>query len=71
MAKQKLLSGDDSVRKTIDDLETHLKFVNLNQQRSYQIRSRVKWIEEGERPSRFFLKLLRSCVQKISCFMHI
>ena len=33
MAKRKLLSGDDSVRKTIEDLETHLKFVNLNQQK--------------------------------------
>ena len=71
LAKQKLLSGDDSVRKTIDHLETHLKFVNLNQQRSYQIRSRVKWIEEGEKPSRLFLKLLNNHVQKKSRFMHI
>ena len=67
LVKQKLLSGDDSVRKTIDDLETHLKFVNLNQPRSYQIRSRVKWIEEGEKPSRFCFKLLRN---RVSCIFN-
>ena len=72
LAKRKLLSGDDSVRKTIDDLETHLKFVNFNQQRSHQIRSRAKWIEEGEKPSRFFLKSLRNRVQKnhVSCIFN-
>ena len=71
LAKQQLLSGDVSARKTIDDLETHLKFVNLTQQKSHQIRSRAKWIEEGEKPSKFFLKLLCNRVQKKSRFVHI
>ena len=72
LAKRKLLNGDDSVRKVIDDLETNLKFVNLKQQKSHQIRSRAKWIEEGEKPSRFFLKLLRHRVQKnrVSCIFN-
>ena len=71
MAKRKLLSGDDSVRKTIDDLETHLKFVNINQQRSHQ-NHRAKWIEEGEKPSRFFLNSLRNRVQKnhVTCMLN-
>ena len=54
LVKRKILGGDNSVRKAIGDLETHHKFVNLNQQRSHEIQSRAKWIEEGEKPSRFF-----------------
>ena len=73
LAKQQLLSSDVSARKTIDDLETHLKFVNLTQQKSHQIRRRAKSIEEGEKPSKFFLKLLRNRVQKnhVSCIFNL
>ena len=63
-AKHTLLNGDSSARKTIHELKTSLKAISLLQQKSNQIRSRAKWIEEGEKPSRFFLKLQQSRIQK-------
>ena len=56
-AKRALSEGDDTVKATIDRLESQLRAINLSQQRSGQIRSRAQWIEEGEKPSKFFLKL--------------
>ena len=63
-AKRALSGGDDSVKDTIDRLESQLRAINLSQQKSGQVRSRVQWIEEGEKPTSFFFKLESERAQK-------
>ena len=57
--KSKLVAGDPSVKSEILDLESSLNAIFRREQDGIKIRSRAKWLEEGEAPSRYFFKLGR------------
>ena len=57
--KLQLISGNPSVSPEISELESKLKALTLEELDGSKIRSRVQWLEEGERPTRFFFKLER------------
>ena len=63
-AKQTLINGDESGKQTIKRLEHKIQSMNYIQQQSWQIRSRAKWLEEGEKPTKYFFKLHASRTQK-------
>ena len=65
-AQQDFLAGNVLAKQTIDSLESKLKAIILEQQRSVHIRSRAQWHEEGERPSKYFFKLESHWAQKQS-----
>ena len=56
-AKRDLLAGDDSARIRIDRLESELQAPNFVNQESLKIRSRAQWLEEGEKPTKYFFAL--------------
>ena len=56
-AKRDLLAGDDSARIRIDRLESELQALNFVNQESLKIRSRAQWLEEGEKPTKYFFAL--------------
>ena len=60
-AKQCLTDGDNSAFKEVKNLENQLKILNLNELEGVKIRSRSQWIEDGEKPSRYFFSLERKC----------
>ena len=64
--KALLVSGDFSVSPVIRDLENKLKDLVLNELSGAAIRSKARWLEEGEKPSRFFFKLERERIQRNS-----
>ena len=53
--KNLLVSGDTSVQAEIRQLESLLKSLFTRELDGCKIRSRAKWIEEGEAPTRIFL----------------
>ena len=53
----RLAAGDSSVKLAISELELALKHLFDRQLESSKIRSRVKWLEDGETPSSYFLRL--------------
>ena len=55
--KRRLASGCKDVKAEIRELESFLKHLFEQQLEGSKIRSRVKWLEEGETPSSFFLRL--------------
>ena len=55
--RQRLVDGDISVINSICDVESRLKALNEKRIRGIFVRSRAEWIEDGERPSRYFFKL--------------
>ena len=57
LLKRQLSSGDPAVKFEILNLESILKQLYDRQLEGSKIRSRVKWLEEGETPSKFFLRL--------------
>ena len=57
--KLKLTSGDLSVSSVISELQSELKALTLKELDGSKVRSRVQWLEEGERPTRYFFKLER------------
>ena len=57
--KFRLVNGDDSVKSEILELESELSAIFRQELDGIKIRSRAKWLEEGEIPSRFFFKLGR------------
>ena len=57
LLKRRLAEGDNSVKATISDLELALKRLFDRQLESSKIRSRAKWLEDGETPSSYFLRL--------------
>ena len=57
--KLELTSGDFSVSSEISELESELKALTLKKLDGSKVRSRVQWLEEGERPTRYFFKLER------------
>ncbi len=56
-AKQKLIDGDTSAKALIDRLESELKAIQTAQNEGAKIRSRAQWIEEGEKPTKYFFNL--------------
>ena len=58
------MSGDSSVKPEIADLEGSLKVSMTEEYVGAKIRSRAKWLEEGEAPTRFFLKLASQRFEK-------
>ena len=55
--KRRLAAGCVEVKPEIRDLELFLKQLFDQQLEGSKIRSRAKWLEEGEVPSKFFLRL--------------
>ena len=55
--KHRLAAGCQSVKTEIGELETCLNQLFARQLEGSKIRSRVRWLEEGKTPSRFFLRL--------------
>ena len=62
--RHRLVNGDNSVLDSIQDIECRLKATYTKKIEGILIRSRAEWLEEGERPSRYFFRLQSSCVQK-------
>ncbi len=57
--KSRLVAGNLSVKPEILELESALNAVFRQELDGIKIRSRAKWIEEGEKPTSFFFKLCR------------
>ena len=57
LLKRPLASGSDSVKAEILDLETALSSLFTLELEGLKIWSRIRWLEEGETPSRFFLNM--------------
>ena len=57
LLKRQLTSGSDSVKAEILDLEMALSSLFTLELEGLKIRSRVRWLEESEAPSRFFLSM--------------
>ena len=55
--KNLLVTGVDSVRPEIRELEASLNALLITDLNGVKVRSRAKWIEEGELPTRYFFKL--------------
>ena len=63
-ARQAFMQGDQSVWKTIQMLENQLKTLSRREMEGVKIRSRAKWIEEGEKPTCFFFQREKSRIEK-------
>ena len=57
LLKRQLACGCDSVKAEILDLETALSSLFTLESKGLKIRSRVRCLQEGETPSRFFLNV--------------
>ena len=55
--KRRLTSGDSTVAIEMSRLESELKALISRELEGSKIRSRVRWLEDGERPTRYFFKL--------------
>ena len=55
--KRRLASGISAVSSEILELEASLKSIFDSELEGSKIRSRAKWLEEGEAPTRFFFNL--------------
>lgn len=62
--RHRLVDGDNSVSDSIQDIEGRLKSIYIRETEGILTRSRAKWLEEGERPSRYFFRLQSSRAQK-------
>ena len=63
-AKRDLLAGDASAKTRIDHLESDLQAINRAQNEAVKIRSRVQWLEEGEKPTKYFFTLESTRAEK-------
>ena len=59
-----LVDGDNSVVDSILDTESRLKALYTKELQGIIVRSRAEWLEEGERPSRYFFQLQKTKAQK-------
>ena len=59
-----LVGGENSVVALIQDVECCLKAIYTKEIEGILVRSRAEWLEEGERPSRYFFGLQSSHAQK-------
>ena len=55
--KQHLVQGDNSFGEKIAALEFQLKALALQELEGSKIRSRAQWLEEGEKPTRYFFRV--------------
>ena len=62
--RQRLVDGDDTVSVLVSDTESQLKALRVKEIEGIMIRSRAQWLEEGERPSRYFFNLQRIKAQR-------
>ena len=62
--RRRLVEGDNSVIEAIQDTETRLKAISIKEIEGIMIRSRAKWLEVGECPSRYFFQLQTSRLHK-------
>ena len=64
-AKNDFAQGNESRSTEIRDLECSLSSLALREAEGAKIRSRVKWFEEGEKPTRYFFHLKTKELLKI------
>ena len=57
--RQRLVDSDNSVVNAIQDIESRLKAIYTTEIEGILIRSRAKWLEEGEHPTCHFFQLQR------------
>ena len=62
--KCQLVQGFSLVSAEIIFIESQLAALADRYADGVKIRSRTQWLEEGEKPSRFFFKLERECIQR-------
>ena len=62
--KQRLVQGDNSTLAEIVSLESQLKILTLRDLEGVKVRRRAKWLEEGEKPTRYFFRLERERVER-------
>ena len=62
--RHRLFRADNSVVDCILDTESRLKALCTKELQGIIVRSRAEWLEEGERPSRYFFQLLMTKAQK-------
>lgn len=62
--KRRLAQGDISVSSEILAIESHLAALVNRSLEGAKTRSRAQWLEEGEKPTRFFFKLERERLEK-------
>ena len=55
--KRRIVQGEVTLSNEVDALESRLRALITKQLEGVKIRSRARWFEEGERPTRFFFKL--------------
>ena len=66
LLKRRLAAGCNFVKNEIIELETYLSQLFDRQLEGSKIRSRAKWLEEGETPSRYFFRLENERHAKVS-----
>ena len=62
--RQRLVNGDNFVVDSIQDIECRLKVIYTKEIEGILVRSRAEWLEEGERPTRYFFQLHSSNAQR-------
>ena len=62
--KQRLVRGDSFLGEEIAALESQLKALALQEPEGSKIRSKAQWLEEGEKPTRYFFRLERERFEK-------
>ena len=65
-AKNAFHAGDDSVVSELRVVESALSSLISREAEGAKIRSRAKWIEEGEKPTRYFFRLEQKRAEKNS-----
>ena len=63
-AKSAVFAGDRDQISNVNKLESALEAVINNECEGAKICSRARWIEEGEKPTRFFFRLERKRAEK-------
>ena len=62
--RQRLVNGGNFVVDSIQDIECCLKVIYTKGIEGILVRSRAEWLEEGERPTRYFFQLYSSNAQR-------
>lgn len=68
--KRSLVQGDLSVRSEIISLEAQLAALTRTEIEGVKLRSRTRWLEEGEKPTQFFVKLDKSALKSTVFLLH-
>ena len=63
-AKRDLLAGDESANIRIEDWESELQAIQRVQNEAVKIRSRARWLEEYEKPTKYFFTLESTRAEK-------